>query len=281
LATKQAGQSTALAFTLIATLGFLGYTTLSDDKSAAQPQPPKQPITAVAPVTVAAPVPGAVKSAGLQLVEGGAPVSASKEVEPAAMPLSGLHTDTNTLGTAAAIAPVVAPSATLATPLAASPTAPVIPDAAPVAPLPPAPVVAASPATLAKPVVRRPIRRVKPAPAREKEPIVMAPPVESPVTTPAVTAPTETLAAKPAVAPHAPAKVGAPATAPSPASHSVSLPFSKEEMTVTISGDQAWVQVSPTRTMPARKGDVLPNLGKILEIRKNEVVAEKGTLTTN
>lgn len=57
--------------------------------------------------------------------------------------------------------------------------------------------------------------------------------------------------------------------------------FSKEEMTVTISGDQAWVQVSPTRTMPARKGDVLPNIGKILEIRKNEVVAENGTLTTN
>jgi hypothetical protein len=66
-----------------------------------------------------------------------------------------------------------------------------------------------------------------------------------------------------------------------PARGSASAPFSKEEMTVTISGDKAWVQISPTQTLTVRKGDALPNLGKILEIKDKEVVAEKGTLTTN
>lgn len=82
--------------------------------------------------------------------------------------------------------------------------------------------------------------------------------------------------AAPAVSPEAPTERKA---APS---NSANMSFaSKDDMTVTISGQKAWVQVSPTRTMEAKKGDVLPNLGKILEIRGNQVVAEKGTLTTN
>ena len=58
--------------------------------------------------------------------------------------------------------------------------------------------------------------------------------------------------------------------------------FSKEDMFVlTISGQQAWVAVSPSSTVPVRKGDILPGIGKILEIRKSEVIAEKATLTLN
>lgn len=54
----------------------------------------------------------------------------------------------------------------------------------------------------------------------------------------------------------------------------------RQEIPVTISGDKAWVQIEPTRTVTVRKGDELPHFGKVLEIRKNEVVTEKGTLTT-
>jgi hypothetical protein len=55
--------------------------------------------------------------------------------------------------------------------------------------------------------------------------------------------------------------------------------YSREEMTVTISGSTAWIQVSPTRTMQVKKGDVVPNLGKVIEIKKTEVVGEKGSVS--
>jgi hypothetical protein len=146
-------------------------------------------------------------------------------------------------------------------------------------------------------------RQVKPEPKPAARPVKSAPVVTKPEHLPAekeiaqqkvtlpmgkpsfgVREPTATPATTvtlPMTKPGFAAREPAATPAATPVSRGVSLPFSKEDMTVTISGEQAWVQVSPTRTVTVRKGDVLPNLGKVIEIRKNEVVAEKGTLTTN
>lgn len=56
---------------------------------------------------------------------------------------------------------------------------------------------------------------------------------------------------------------------------------SKRDMTVVVSGDRAWVQVDPKRTITVKAGDVLPGMGRVLEVRDNKVVTEKGTLTNN
>jgi hypothetical protein len=100
----------------------------------------------------------------------------------------------------------------------------------------------ATPPPVSRP--RRPTMTVKKAP---KAPAAVIRAKRLPVSEPVVNTAREALApAKPATAPPLPDRR-------TQASASVSMPFSKDEMTVTISGQHAWVQVSPTRTMHAKE----------------------------
>lgn len=285
--TNQVSQTIALAIGLVSAMGFLGYTMLGPrSTAAATPQPLRQvaiarpataPATREAPppvVVIARPEPIKLTPEQARFIETGS--------------LQGVARPTD-VSPATAMAPPVAyqPAAKPATqevrnepPVAKTPAAPAIP-------LPPAPVL-----TLPAPVAP-PAHAISAAPAapQKRKPLArqsaLRVNVPDAAPTQAAAAPQweEVKSAAPAVVEKLPPVVAAaPVTQPThkgATSAGISTPFSKDEMTVTISGDKAWVQVSPTQTMAARKGDVLPNLGKILEIKNNQVVAEKGILNTH
>lgn len=282
--TNQVSQTIALAIGLVAAIGFLGYTMLGPRSEAGGVALPQQ----LSRVTVARAAPG----------------PAVRDVPPAVVVIARPETiqltreqarfiETGSLQGVARPAEIIAPAITPAPqPVARAPAQEVRNDpppakvpAAVAIPLPPAPVLSLAnlPAretavtATATPAKRKPI-------ARQSAPRVNVP--EAPRTQAVATAQWEEIkSAVPAVVEKLPQVVAATPVAPAvhkgATSVGISTPFSKDEMTVTISGDKAWVQVSPTQTMTARKGDVLPNLGKILEIKNNQVVAEKGILTTH
>lgn len=317
---NQAAQSIALAFGLVGGLGFLGYTMLGDmlvsDPGRGEqvaPAPTSNKLSkAVSPPVKFAQTVSAAPAAAVQLQESvrameapaqpAAPSSPTVTASPRPTPAAPLFVHPQP-GPAPVVYPgnvpfqagtAQAPAATIATPAYAQ--AARLPQqvvlAAPPAPMqpPPAPIAEEADASAGSATSKRGKRRrwrnervqvahpapttPKTAPARPFEPSlpIKAPPVQA--------APAHVQAQAPAAAQvqatQAPVERKA-AVAAQPGSAFTS----KDDMSVIVSGQKAWVQVSPTRTMEAKKGDVLPNLGKILEIRGNQVVAEKGTLTTN
>lgn len=296
---NQAAQSIALAFGLVGGLGFLGYTMLGDmlvsDPSRTEQvvpasAPKKSPTTnagprttppvgpAVVPVAVAAQTNKANDSPTSQLA--GLEAAATGTAQPS--PIHKQVDHRTPVQSPAFIAPVSQPVAEPSAQAANAATVKAMPSI-------PSPVATALQSSADSGEVAAPQRRAQ----RRRQ----AKPVHRPTqntTTPVIATAQTRITEQPsgakvvtvqhaAPAPtsisQAPAVSAEPkATAPVQAATTFS---SREDMAVTISGQKAWVQVSPTRTMEAKKGDVLPNLGKILEIRGNQVVAEKGTLTTN
>lgn len=124
----------------------------------------------------------------------------------------------------------------------------------------------------ARPVQPAPVRAIAPAPAPAPKK-VLPPQSNDAAQWESIGAPAEQDSPGPRPAPQAVMKKEPVAT---PAQSAV-----RRDIPVTISGEKAWVQIEPTRTVTVRKGDILPNLGKVLEIRKTEVVTEHGTLFTN
>lgn len=274
--TNQVSQTIALAVGLVGALGFLGYTMLG----------PRTAV-AVAPLAVEPrldPRPAAALPQSQPAVLISRPEPIQLTAEQAAFIATGSPQGAH-------ISPSLASTHVDPVKVAEAPVLPVLPFAMP---LPPAPVLSVAPpppsrvrpVATAKPksVTRESVMRVSKPEPRQPSAVRAAPVTSSVVTTPLASGWEEVKVTPIAAVEKAVAPLVAVQAAPSkkpPASVSISQPFSKDEMTVTISGDKAWVQVSPTQTLTARKGDVLPNLGKILEIKSNQVVAEKGILNTH
>lgn len=290
---NQAAQSIALAFGLAGGLGFLGYTMLGDTligdpvrtkQAAPMPSPASEPMKPAKQITVVPATPVVAQAVALANPPSEMPTqSAPADPLSSGAPASPSDRNTGPTHVPAVQAVVAQPTATMAA-VAVPRTAPVREVAMVV---PPAPVLDESlksaPDGMNARVADVPIKK-QPRRRRDREEHVAAA-RPAPVTA----KPAEIRYMEPAPAPvskGAPVYVQpiAPAVAEQRpvAAPQANAGFSaKEDMTVTISGQKAWVQVSPTRTMEAKKGDVLPHLGRILEIRGNQVVTEKGTLTTN
>lgn len=311
---NQAAQSLALAFGLVGGLGFLGYTMLGDMLVG---DPARSGQTAPAPTTAAVPkkftkVSGASQVSAPQVLQAvSVPTAVVVQSSPSVM---NEEPQTRPVVPAGAATGAIRPAHQPAGPFPNVPGQPApavtttqqpttargatsqVPQTTPVQqvilatpPMPVRPVVApaAMPelhsASVAEPKAKRPYKRRPVKDARvavaQAAPVAAKVPQSLPVE-PAMPAPRNVKTAISAPTQRAD-NIPAPVERQPMAAQVNSTFTSKDEMAVTISGQKAWVQVSPTRTIEAKKGDVLPNLGKILEIRGNQVVAENGTLTTN